>query len=787
MHGEGSIVIATTGGRICDAGAVTNAATLKAGRSLTTQMTTKTRRITAGGLHKDPSGMQALMVLGAGIRHRLYPLILAIEAKVPFDENGTTKEKKCILGTASNYARKMDLRFVETAQATGHVHVIVEAKDFEECDIPHAEPFTKENAQDKFPEIVPKLKGDDDSTEYLEFLVPTGALCTGGAAFPHGKVPDEIVSMLEAHSPDHAHWYNLLLSFDPEVHDYVKNNPDKMAEHAVRPRTGQTIATTAFADVHRPDDDQEDALQTEITLIEEACNRAAEWNEKTARKKELMDTPIPKVVGGRARSAKSGTNPAEDEDEEDDSTTFTSNSKDLTDREKGNIKVALLFSNESGGEVYAPVANENGEDLAAIKTLKARGQALIDSLADYEDGLASGSAMAAYINLPQVHVVPANMFLEGKFRRTPVTDLAGLASGGEWSFLLLYPSSDDVTEDVDGRTTADTKRQAEEYAGTESRHLSRPSTAFKTATRVGGLVRVISWVANCIVFIETVAYCSKDDLEEHADGRDAPYAHVYFTRVFETITLVKFRRMFAATLKTAPHLVHSLIQVIEAPTVPLLKEARATRNNRLAGRGRWSEVDNFVKTAKTNAEKKLDILIDFMNGGDHLKAGALWHGSIERKEELAKEEAARVAAIQQQVRAASKSRRTGGDEDGGRPAKQPKTESTKDTAGDIICSLPKEQKMPLPRMTSPTDKEPCAGFYRDGFLCRNKGCGKSHVRIDNLSAQGRKDWLECVAANQCLAFNPKRVKSIAKQMATMTAEGGKAALAAAAKAAENKK
>ena len=47
--------------------------------------------------------------------------------------------------------------------------------------------------------------------------------------------------------------------------------------------------------------------------------------------------------------------------------------------------------------------------------------------------------------------------------------------------------------------------------------------------------------------------------------------------------------------------------------------------------------------------------------------------------------------------------------------------------------------------------------------------------------------MECVTANECLAFNPKRVKSIAKQMATMTAEGGKAALAAAAKAAENKK
>ena len=95
--------------------------------------------------------------------------------------------------------------------------------------------------------------------------------------------------------------------------------------------------------------------------------------------------------------------------------------------------------------------------------------------------------------------------------------------------------------------------------------------------------------------------------------------------------------------------------------------------------------------------------------------------------------------------------------------------------------------MPVPRMTNPNDLEPCVGFYRNGFICRNKACGKSHVRIDNLSVQGKKDWLECVAANDCLSFCPKRVKSIAGQMATMTAEGAKATLAAAAKATGNKK
>ena len=121
-----------------------------------------------------------------------------------------------------------------------------------------------------------------------------------------------------------------------------------MAEHAVKPRSGQTIAASAFTDVRRLNDDQEDALQAEIALVEEACNRAAEWNEKTAKKKELLEAPIPRVVGGRARPARSVANPAEDEDEDegDDSTTFTSNSKELTDREKGNIKVALLFANE---------------------------------------------------------------------------------------------------------------------------------------------------------------------------------------------------------------------------------------------------------------------------------------------------------------------------------------------------------------------------------------------------------------------------------------------------------
>ena len=44
--------------------------------------------------------------------------------------------------------------------------------------------------------------------------------------------------MLEAHSTTHAHWYNLLLEFDKETHELVQANLDKMADHAVKPRSG---------------------------------------------------------------------------------------------------------------------------------------------------------------------------------------------------------------------------------------------------------------------------------------------------------------------------------------------------------------------------------------------------------------------------------------------------------------------------------------------------------------------------------------------------------------------
>ena len=110
MHGEGSIVIATTGEPICDACAVTVAGTPRAGRSLTTQVISKARRTTAEGLHEDPSGTQALMVLGVGPCRRLRPLVPGVAAKVPVDEDGATKEKKCVLGTTSNCPRKVGLR-----------------------------------------------------------------------------------------------------------------------------------------------------------------------------------------------------------------------------------------------------------------------------------------------------------------------------------------------------------------------------------------------------------------------------------------------------------------------------------------------------------------------------------------------------------------------------------------------------------------------------------------------------------------------------------------------------
>ena len=81
--------------------------------------------------------------------------------------------------------------------------------------------------------------------------------------------------------------------------------------------------------------------------------------------------------------------------------------------------------------------------------------------------------------------------------------------------------------------------------------------------------------------------------------------------------------------------------------------------------------------------------------------------------------------------------------------------------------------MPLPRIDTPFT--PCVGFYRDGFWCKNKKCNKCHTRID------KKAWKECVEKNSCMVFNPKRVKSIANDMSTMTPKGGQATLVEAVK------
>ena len=102
--------------------------------------------------------------------------------------------------------------------------------------------FTQATATVDFPTIVPFLKGDGDTTEYIVRSYPVSFLFGGAKEGvmlgPSGKDVVEVLSQCKERSLDLVHWYEAMCGFDTPAHDAMITAATTMKTHLPTKKRG---------------------------------------------------------------------------------------------------------------------------------------------------------------------------------------------------------------------------------------------------------------------------------------------------------------------------------------------------------------------------------------------------------------------------------------------------------------------------------------------------------------------------------------------------------------------
>ena len=320
------------------------------------------------------------------------------------------------------------------------------------------------------------------------------------------------------------------------------------------------------------------------------------------------------------------------------------------------------------------------------------------------------------------------------------------------------------------------RHRMQELTGESKCQMEELSTTTSCARRIGGLADLQTFLANIRTFAGSLAVTDKVELEDIGEGRNPPLLVMVFDNFFSLVTGLKFCRAYTQFKDQQPHLVYTMAHVVDSVGAMLAKNARTGRVARKAA-GDWTSADANVAAALKFHRRRLTYCQEFTEGGDIPKLCVLFDSSDERKEA----DAAAAATQREQLRSiaaevtrsasrADNRRDRGGDRSDrgnsdGRPAKKPRADDGNggDREGDVVCLLPSDEQMPLPRLANKAEW-PCASHYRHDTRCKRAACKRAHIPIENLSPESQKAWMDHVMVTPTLYFNPRRVKIMAEEL-----------------------
>ena len=221
------------------------------------------------------------------------------------------------------------------------------------------------------------------------------------------------------------------------------------------------------------------------------------------------------------------------------------------------------------------------------------------------------------------------------------------------------------------------------------------------------------------------------------------------------VTSAEFRRQWELQGARHPYVLTAIFSAfLELSTT--LTIALTSRNARAVTAGNWAGVSNVYadrfSRQMANLENKFE---DYICGSLSFTITALWESSDQCKA-LQRSTKATTSALKREFG------RTSGGLGASTDTKRAATVSelqqrAEGKGGDIVCTLPHGERMPLPGGMVIHGKKPCAPYYRDGHVCKNSACRFAHVPINDCPPDVQKGWKAHVNTYACLTFNLARV------------------------------
>ena len=677
-------------------------------------------------------------------------------------------------------------------------------------------PFTKAKAATDFKTVVAILPPDAaEDDEHVAVQVPVALLAGGLNAAPHGKRVDEVRPLFEDHGEAATAWYDALRAHTPEASAILLAAAGDMGNHLPPLKATQSAGDTARVSVVPPDDDELETLAPEVAKLKAALAEHAAANPTPDDTGDCNSAADAQSRGGRGVPGMiNTTTPTRDARSSAGTSASATAVGGATANELCAARFSLFLAGISDGQAHAPAFTGEFEAILEGSGDRKLKQQLTGDLLDdaQEDSCATQSALRAHVDFPKLQRLALAQLLGGEWAREPVRRLANLCL----AFSLLYFLPHTPTQRADEH-----RRRMQELMGESDRQMAELPTTMSCARRIEDLASLHTFIANVKTFVGALAVTDETELEEVGEGRSPPLLAVVCDAFFEVTTGLKFRRAWLQVKDQAPHLIYTMAHDIDSVGAMLAKGARTSRISRKVAGGDWSAADTHVAAALKFFQRRLAAWVEFTEGGDLPKSCSIYDTSDERLEAdaataaIQREQMRSVAAdlARNAPRGGDRNRDRGGDRGGDRgdrgdrsgdrgdrgdrggggggPAKKPRSDNGDDgdREGDLVCLLPGDEQMPLPRLANKAEW-PCAPYYRQGTRCKRKVCNRAHIPIDNLSPESQKAWMDHVRANHgTIFFNHRRVKIMAEELkktkagATKPAPGAGAQDGAAAKAA----
>ena len=742
----------------------------KTGRGATakwlTALTTANRKKNTSTFDFRSKGMHTLEVITPTLRAT--PLYLGQKVEV----DGVAH----LLATTSPYVvGEPKLRLVDLDALTRVVLVILQAEGVEDSGLLAGETFTKAKAVADFGDVAKHLPGgataaDDD--EYIVVQVPVAILLGGQNMSPHGRSVDEVRPMFADFGDDAVAWHDAIRTHTSAAGDALIAAAADMGACLPALKASQTAADTALVTVTPPDDDQLEAVGPAVARLVTVLAELAEANRALADTDDDASRDgaggVPKEI--RAKLPRPGRHGREGAQVDGTASTgVTTSAGALTSQELRMTRMLLYLAGvqraDNDGapldEAHAPLLTDDALQVQESSEKKLRISLTADLIDDAQEAVCeTTNAFRAFVDLQKIPRLAIAQFLEGEWGREPIKNLRDLGS----LFTLLYflPHSQERRQD-------DKKRKAQELLGEDSRRMAELATTFSCARRIDGLAGLLTYVANARTFLAAHAICDPSALEDLGEGRNKPLLVEMLDEVFETCSALKFRRRWDETKAESPWVIYTIAHFVDTLASMMAKGARTSRIARKVAGGEWEAALPHLLAARAYMERRLADLREYADGGDVPKSCGLYESSDERRDG----QAAAAALQREQVRtmAADLARRARPARDDARERAQPQERRPPrvgrdegDMDGDVYCTLPKEDRMPLPTINNKKEW-PCAPYYRVGLRCKHGAeCRRAHIPIDDLSPESQKIWMDHVQATSTIHFNPKRVKIMATEL-----------------------